>query len=144
MEALVGLLAGAEAGELAHRPQPTAVHRGVDAAGEGVLAGEADRVLGAAGAARGEVSRGVELADGLPGEGADARRTSDGAGGSVPVAIGGPNATRSGSLDCCDAHGAEPAGGVRERAGDRAGVPLQQRLLAPGTAGTGGAVVLPG
>ena len=30
-EALVGLLGGAEAGELAHRPQPPAVHRGVHA-----------------------------------------------------------------------------------------------------------------
>ena len=31
VEALVGLLAGAEAGELAHRPQPPAVHRLVHA-----------------------------------------------------------------------------------------------------------------
>src|SRR5262249_59916205 len=36
-EALVGLPGGAEAGELAHGPQAAAVHRGVDAAGEGVL-----------------------------------------------------------------------------------------------------------
>ena len=33
-EALVGLLGGAEARELAHRPQPPAVHRRVDAARE--------------------------------------------------------------------------------------------------------------
>ena len=35
----VGLLGGAEAGELAHRPGPAAVHRLVDAAGERVAAG---------------------------------------------------------------------------------------------------------
>jgi hypothetical protein len=43
-EALVGLLARAEAGELAHRPQPPAVHRLVDAAREGVLAGQPDDI----------------------------------------------------------------------------------------------------
>ena len=48
VEALVGLLAGAEARELAHRPQAPAVHRLVDAAGEGVLARLSDRVLRAA------------------------------------------------------------------------------------------------
>ena len=41
-EALVGLLGGAEAGELAHRPQAPAVHRRVDAAGERILARLAD------------------------------------------------------------------------------------------------------
>ena len=46
-EALVGLLARAEAGELAHRPQAAAVHRGVDAARVGVVAGQPDRVLAA-------------------------------------------------------------------------------------------------
>ena len=45
-EALVGLLAGAKARELAHRPQPPAVHRLVDPARERVRAGRADRVLG--------------------------------------------------------------------------------------------------
>ena len=39
LEALVGLPGGAEAGELPHRPQPAAVHGGVDAARERVLAG---------------------------------------------------------------------------------------------------------
>ena len=39
-EALVGLLGGAEAGELAHRPQPPAVHRRVHAARERELARE--------------------------------------------------------------------------------------------------------
>ena len=41
-EAAVGLGGGAEAGVLAHGPEATAVHGGLDAAGEGVLAGEAD------------------------------------------------------------------------------------------------------
>jgi hypothetical protein len=45
-EALVRLLRGAEAGELAHRPQATQVHRRVHAAGERVLAGEPDLALG--------------------------------------------------------------------------------------------------
>ena len=40
-EALVRLLGGAEAGELAHRPQPAPVHRRIDAARVGVLAREA-------------------------------------------------------------------------------------------------------
>ena len=44
-EALVGLLGGAEAGELPHRPQPAAVHRRVDAARERILAREADPLL---------------------------------------------------------------------------------------------------
>ena len=48
VEALVGLLARAEAGELAHRPQPPAVHRLVDAARERVGARAPDRVLGPA------------------------------------------------------------------------------------------------
>ena len=56
-EALVGLLGRAEAGELAHRPQPPPVHRRVDAAGERVLAGVADVALGIH---VGEVLRGVE------------------------------------------------------------------------------------
>ena len=42
VEALVGLLGGAEAGELPHRPQAAAVHRRVDAAGERELARVAD------------------------------------------------------------------------------------------------------
>ena len=37
-EAAVGLLGGREAGVLAHRPEPAAVHRRLDAAGERVLA----------------------------------------------------------------------------------------------------------
>ncbi len=41
-KARVRLLRGAEARELAHRPQPPAVHRRVDAARVGVLAGRAD------------------------------------------------------------------------------------------------------
>src|ERR1044072_2985963 len=38
-EALVRLLRGAEARELAHRPEPPSVHRRVDAAREGIDAG---------------------------------------------------------------------------------------------------------
>ena len=71
VEALVGLLAGAEAGELAHRPQPPAVHRLVDAARERVGARAPDRVLGAADPG-GEVLGGVQLAHGLAGERAEA------------------------------------------------------------------------
>ena len=44
-EALVGLLGGAEAGELAHRPQAAPVHARVDAARERILAREADPLL---------------------------------------------------------------------------------------------------
>ena len=44
-EALVGLLGRAEAGELAHRPEPAAVHRRVGAAGEGILARVAEVAL---------------------------------------------------------------------------------------------------
>ena len=74
VEALVGLLAGAEAGELAHRPQPPAVHRGVDAARVGVGAGAARSGPRAAGAdAGGQVGGRVQLADGLARERAEAR-----------------------------------------------------------------------
>ena len=59
-EALVGLLGGAEAGELAHRPQPAAVHARVDAAGERILAREADPLL-----ERADVLGRVERSDGL-------------------------------------------------------------------------------
>ena len=62
-EALVGLLGGAEAGELAHRPQPPAVHRRVDAARERELARIADlrRVIG-------DVLRPIQRLDRLAGE----------------------------------------------------------------------------
>ncbi len=45
VEALVGLLGGAEAGELAHRPKPAPVHRRIDAARVRVLAREAEVAL---------------------------------------------------------------------------------------------------
>ncbi len=45
-EALVGLRRGPEAGELAHRPQPSPVHRAVHAARIRELAGEPDRSSG--------------------------------------------------------------------------------------------------
>ena len=41
-ETLVGVLGGAEAGELAHRPQAAPMHGGVNAAGVGRLAGIAE------------------------------------------------------------------------------------------------------
>ena len=66
-EALVRLLGGAEAGELAHRPQPAAVHRRVDAARERKLAREAD-LLGV-----GQIVRGVEGLDRLAGVGGEER-----------------------------------------------------------------------
>ncbi len=59
-EPLVGLLGGREAGVLAHRPEPAAVHRRLDAAGERVLAGAPEvAVLVEAG----RVGRGIEVAD---------------------------------------------------------------------------------
>ena len=45
MEALVCLLGRAEARELAHRPEAAPVHRAINAAGERVLTGQADRVV---------------------------------------------------------------------------------------------------
>src|SRR5580704_2005112 len=72
VEALVRLLARPEPRELAHRPQPPPIHRGVDPTREGVLPGESDRIIGATDPLR-EVGGGVELADGLPGEGAEGR-----------------------------------------------------------------------
>ena len=44
--AAVALLGGAEASVLAHGPEPRAVHLGMDAAGEGKLAGEAEIAVG--------------------------------------------------------------------------------------------------
>jgi hypothetical protein len=56
-EALVGLLGGAEARELAHRPQAPAIHRRVDAARERIAARQPDLGL------VGEVGLGVERLD---------------------------------------------------------------------------------
>ena len=69
MEALVRVLGGAEAGELTHRPQAAAVHRGVDPAREGITARQADRVVGGwVGAySIGQVGLGVERAHRLVG-----------------------------------------------------------------------------
>jgi hypothetical protein len=66
-EALVGLLAGAEAGELAHGPQPPAIHGGVDSARERKLTRPSDRVVLTADAG-GQILVRVELAHGLAGE----------------------------------------------------------------------------
>src|SRR5262249_20133395 len=65
VKALVGLLRGAEAGELAHRPETPAVHRRVDAAGVGVLAGIAEVPLGVGSLA---ILLGVERPDLMPGD----------------------------------------------------------------------------
>ena len=78
VEALVGLLGGAEAGELPHRPQAAAVHRRVDAAGERKLARVADLLV-----VRADVLRPVERLDRLAGE----RRALGG--GGVAVSIDG-------------------------------------------------------
>ena len=61
-EAAVRLLGGREARVLAHRPEPRAVHRGLDAAGERVLAREAE-VGRRVEAERGEVVGGVDVGD---------------------------------------------------------------------------------
>jgi hypothetical protein len=65
-EALVGLLGGAEARELPHRPQPPAVHARVHAARERILARIADLVV-----VIGDVVRAVERPDRLAGEGGE-------------------------------------------------------------------------
>ena len=64
-EALVGLLGGAEARELAHRPQAAAVHRRVHAARERILARVADVALAVV---VGQVLVGVERLDRLAGD----------------------------------------------------------------------------
>ncbi len=69
-EALVRLLGGAEAGELAHRPQPAPVHGRIHAPGVGVLARESDVPLGIG---VGEVLPGVEGPHLLPGDGLERR-----------------------------------------------------------------------
>ena len=58
-EAGVGVLGGTEARELAHRPEPPAVHAGVDAAGVGELPRKTDPFLRAAG----QILRRVERLD---------------------------------------------------------------------------------
>ena len=68
VQALVGVGRAAEAAELPHGPQPPAVHAGVDAAGVGRLAGEAQVALGVE---VGQVSRSVEPADGMAADGGE-------------------------------------------------------------------------
>ncbi len=65
-EALVGVLGGAEAGELAHGPEASTMHGGVNAAGVGRLTGEAEV---AGGVPAFEIGRGVEAANGVAGDG---------------------------------------------------------------------------
>ena len=75
LEALVRRLGRAEAGVLADRPRPAAVHRRLDAAREGVLAGEAEvadvvqvaRRARACRAVGGEARQGLELLPALAG-----------------------------------------------------------------------------
>ena len=85
-KALVGLLRGAEPGELAHRPQPPAVHRRIDAARVGRLSGEAQVPLRVP---LGEVVLGVQGPHRVPGDGLE-RRLALGAASSRP-----PAATRA-------------------------------------------------
>ena len=59
----VGLLGRPEPRELPHRPEPSAVHRGVDAARGGRVAGETHIALGLP---IGEVRRGVKPANRVP------------------------------------------------------------------------------
>ena len=99
-EALVGLLARAEAGELAHRPQPPAVHRLVDAARERVGARAPDRVLGAADP-RGQVLGACRAR-------ARARRRACGSCGCPPARTRPPPWARSPARCCRPAGGAAP------------------------------------
>ena len=66
-EALVRLLRGAEAGELAHRPEPPAIHRRVDAARE------RDTRRGSRSPRRAQVVLGVERLHRLAGQGREQR-----------------------------------------------------------------------
>jgi hypothetical protein len=63
--ALVGVLGGAEPGELAHGPEPSAVHRGVNAPGVGVVA----RKTGRGDDIRGQVERGIHRLHRAAGDG---------------------------------------------------------------------------
>ena len=76
VEALVGLLDGAEAGELAHRPEAAPVHRLVWPPGERELAGVAEALPGVGGAVLGA----VEGLHRVPGEGAEISVALEGAG----------------------------------------------------------------
>ena len=71
-EALIGLGGAAETGVLPHGPQPSAIHRGVDAAREREFAGVAERSFRVPGA---EVAPGV---DGLQGDAGERCRLGSG------------------------------------------------------------------
>ena len=105
-EALVGLLDRAEARELAHRPQPPAVHRGVDAAGVGELARMAEVAVGVPAL---EVLLGVERLDGLPRDGLEERVPL----GLLPVGLVLP-LVRAAARIGLDGHGRNSTG-ARER-----------------------------
>jgi hypothetical protein len=68
-EAQVRLLGRAEARELAHSPQPAAIHRAVDAARVWKLTGKPDRFVGI----DGEIGLGVQRLDRLAGDGRERR-----------------------------------------------------------------------
>src|SRR5262249_925314 len=65
LEALVGVFRGAEAGDLAHGPQPSAVHRGIRAARERVLPGQSDILERRVG----RIERGIDTLHRKPGQG---------------------------------------------------------------------------
>ena len=87
LEAFVGLPGGAEAGELPHGPEPAAVHGGMDAARERILAGIAEIGVGI------EAVEGVRRVQGVDGDAADGgRRLRPQRGGGVflfPAFVGG-------------------------------------------------------
>ena len=63
-KALIGVFGRAEAGELAHRPQPSAMHGGMNAAGVGRLTGEAQVAVGVP---AGEIGGSVKTPDRISG-----------------------------------------------------------------------------
>ena len=81
--ALVGVLGAREAGVLAHRPEPVAVHALVDTAGERVAAGLAEPLL----EARGDVGLVVERLDLDPRVGEHPRVVGPDNGGHVAVQV---------------------------------------------------------
>src|SRR5580700_9272503 len=70
-ESLVGILSCAEAGKLSHGPQPPAIHRGVNAARIGRLAGLAEIALSVPAS---EIVCSIKLPDRIAGYGGEAPR----------------------------------------------------------------------
>ena len=86
LEAFVGLAGGAEAGELPHGPEPAAIHGGVDAAGERILAGIAEVGVGIEAV---ESFRRVEGVDGHAADGGGRLLAQAGGGVFLLPALGG-------------------------------------------------------